>query len=65
MYIRIVLFVFETGLLCNPGCPRTNYIDQAGLKLKEIFQLCPLSAEVKGIGIIVCVCVFFLISWFY
>jgi hypothetical protein len=30
-----VLFCFETGFLCSPGCPGTHFVDQAGLKLRN------------------------------
>ena len=30
-----VLFCFETGFLCSPGCPGTLFVDQAGLELRN------------------------------
>ena len=34
---------FKTVSLCSPGCPRTHFVDQAGLELTEI--LLPLFLE--------------------
>ena len=30
-----VFFFFKTGFLCNPGCPGTHSVDQAGLELSN------------------------------
>ncbi|GAB1294636.1 Dedicator of cytokinesis protein 3 [Apodemus speciosus] len=36
--------------LCNPGCPGTHSVDQAGLELKTSTCVCLLSAGIKGIS---------------
>ena len=43
----VCLFVFETGFLCIAlGCPRTHFVDQAGLELRNM----PASAsQVLGV----------------
>jgi hypothetical protein len=36
VFVFICLFVcVKTGFLCSPGCPRTSYIQQAGLELRD------------------------------
>lgn len=47
---RCIWFGFETGSLYNPGYPRTCYVDQTGIELKQLsphFHL--LSAGIKGV----------------
>jgi hypothetical protein len=35
LFVCLFLF-FETGFpLCSPGCPRTHFVDQAGLELRN------------------------------
>ena len=43
-FFLVVFFVcfvfvcfFETGFLCSPDCPGTHSVDQAGLKLRDLF----------------------------
>jgi hypothetical protein len=31
----VCLFVWDDAFLCNPGCPGTHSVDQAGLKLRN------------------------------
>jgi hypothetical protein len=43
-----VCLFFETGFLCSPGCPGIYFVDQAGLKLRNL----PASAsEVLGLKV--------------
>jgi hypothetical protein len=37
----------ERVSLCNPGCPVTHFVDQAGLKLKKISCFCLPSFGIK------------------
>lgn len=50
--IRLFGFFPDRVLLCCPCCPGTQFVDQAGLKLKEIqllcLYLCLPSAGTKG-----------------
>jgi hypothetical protein len=32
----LVDWFFETGFLCSPGCPGTHFVDQVGLKLRNL-----------------------------
>jgi hypothetical protein len=38
-YFFLFVCLFETGSLHSPVCPRTQSVDQAGLKLTEIYLL--------------------------
>jgi hypothetical protein len=31
----VLVWFFETGFLCSPGCPGTHFVDQAGLELRN------------------------------
>jgi hypothetical protein len=43
-----LFFVFDTVSLCNPGCPGTFSVDQAGLELRNL----PASAsQVPGLKV--------------
>ena len=35
--------------LCSPGCPRTHFVDQADLKLRNPPASASPSAEIKGV----------------
>jgi hypothetical protein len=34
--VVVVLFCFETVSLCSPCCPGTHYVEQTGLKLRDL-----------------------------
>lgn len=38
---------FKTNFLCSPGYPETHSVDQAGLKLGDLYPL-PPSAGIKA-----------------
>jgi hypothetical protein len=40
---------FKTGFLCSPGCPGTQFVDQAGLKLRN-----PPASASQVLGLKVC-----------
>jgi hypothetical protein len=40
---------FETGFFCNPGCPGTHFVDQAGLELRN-----PPASASQVLGLKVC-----------
>jgi hypothetical protein len=35
LHFLLACLFFKTGLLCNPGCHGTHFVDQAGLKLRN------------------------------
>jgi hypothetical protein len=35
LFLSFFFWFFETGFLCNPGCPGTHSVDQAGLELRN------------------------------
>lgn len=39
--------LFETGLLCSPGCPGTCYVDQTSVEIANTYI--PLPAGIKGV----------------
>jgi hypothetical protein len=45
----VFLFVFDRVSLCRPGCPGTHFVDQAGLKLRNL----PASAS-RVLGLKAC-----------
>jgi hypothetical protein len=49
IYLFIYFWFFETGFLCSPGCPGAHFVDQAGLKLKNL----PASAS-QVLGLMAC-----------
>jgi hypothetical protein len=34
-FVLFLFLFFETGFLYSPGCPRTHFVDQAGLELRN------------------------------
>jgi hypothetical protein len=40
----LFFWFFKTGFLCSPGCPRTHFVDQAGLELRN-----PPASRVLGL----------------
>jgi hypothetical protein len=48
LYLLGFFFLHDKVPLCSPGCPRTHYIDQAGLELTGILlRIRRLSAGIK------------------
>jgi hypothetical protein len=35
LFILCYFFFFKTEFLYSPGCPRTHFVDQAGLELRN------------------------------
>jgi hypothetical protein len=52
LFLEFCLFVFRDRVsLCNPGCPGTHFVDQAGLELRNL----PASASASQVlGLKVC-----------
>jgi hypothetical protein len=49
--VCFVLFCFGDRVsLCNPGCPGTHSVDQAGLKLRNLSCLCLPSADQRCVA---------------
>lgn len=52
VFFGFLFFKLRQVSLCCPGCPRTPYVDEAGLELSEILLplscLCLLSIGIKG-----------------
>jgi hypothetical protein len=48
---EVLFFVFEERVsLCSPGCPRTHFVDQAGLELRDRpASFCLPIVETKGV----------------
>jgi hypothetical protein len=45
-YFILFYFIFQDRVsLCSPGCPGTDFVDQAGLELRNL----PASASCAGI----------------
>jgi hypothetical protein len=44
----VCLFVQDRVSLCSPGCPGTHFVDQAGLKLRNLPASASQSAGIKG-----------------
>jgi hypothetical protein len=56
LLVFVCLFLEDRIPLCSSGCPRTHYVDQAGLTQRSAC-LCFLGAMIKGVCVCVCVCV--------
>ena len=48
IFIHIYVFIYIVSL-DSSGCPRTHYVDQAGLELKRSDCLCLPSIGIKGV----------------
>lgn len=49
-YIMVNDFFFKDMVLfCSPGCPRTQYVDQADFEITESACLCLVSPGIKNV----------------
>ena len=57
LFVCLIDFFRESVSLCNPGCPGTHSVDQAGFKLRNlpasahqvlVLKVCATSTQLKG-----------------
>ena len=57
LFVWLIDFFRESVSLCNPGCPGTHSVDQAGFKLRNlpasahqvlVLKVCATSTQLKG-----------------